>query len=60
MQIAVKPLDVDAKQHFSPDAGPISEETCLLLRTSSRCAPETGAVARGFGPETWMLGRFQG
>ena len=47
----MKPLVVDAKQHFRPLAGPISLPMCLTLRVSARWAPDTGAVESGLSPE---------
>lgn len=56
---AVKPFMVVAKQHLSPEAGPIAEAMCETLRVKERWAPETGALANSWGPETGMLGRVQ-
>lgn len=56
MARAVKPFEREAKQHFSPDAVPIVSLTCLVFRSSARCAPETGADANGFGPDRHMDG----
>lgn len=55
---AVKPFVKEAKQHFKPEAVPMSSLTCLVLSSSARWAPDFGAAARGFGPERQMPGRF--
>ena len=56
MAIAVNPLDIEAKQHFNPDAIPISVPTCFTLRTSSRFAPAFGTDDKVRGPESTMVG----
>lgn len=56
MARAMKPLERDAKQHFSPDAEPMVSLTCLVFNSSARCAPEMGADASGFGPDRHMDG----
>lgn len=45
--MAVKPLVVEAKQHFRPLAGPISFPMCLMFRVSWRWVPEMGEKVRG-------------
>lgn len=57
--IAVKPLFMDAKHIFSPLAGPMSVEMCLMLRREARPAPERGTEWTGWGPERGMLGMYQ-
>lgn len=59
MQRAVKPFVVVAKHIFRPDAGPISEERCLMLRRDCKCSPDMGELDKGLGPETGMEGLFQ-
>jgi len=47
MQMAVKPLVVDAKQHFRPLAGPIWLLMCLMFKVSWRWEPEMGEEVKG-------------
>lgn len=56
IQSAVNPLLVLAKQHFKPDAGPISGEMWFKFSVEDRCEPDIGASASTCGPETGMLG----
>jgi hypothetical protein len=56
---AVKPLLRLAKQHFRPDAWPISVEMWFKFKVSARCFPEPGASSILCGPETGIEGRFQ-
>ena len=46
MQSAVNPLVVEAKQHFRPDAGPISLEIWFKFNVSDKCFPERGESER--------------
>jgi hypothetical protein len=55
---AVKPLVMLAKQHFRPDAGPISAEMWFRFSVEERCFPEIGASTRQYGPDTGILGLF--
>ena len=56
MHSAVKPLERLAKQHFSPEAFPISEEMWFRFNVEARCAPERGESETLLGPETGILG----
>ena len=56
---AVAPLVVDAKQHFRPDAEPISGEMCFMFKSSKSSLPATGASDNLTGPEVGIEGLFQ-
>lgn len=58
MHSAVNPLVMLAKQHFSPDAAPISREMWFRFSVEERCGPESGESESLCGPDTGMLGRF--